>query len=114
MEVINIAKMSPFGHLIDAIDRKKKFIIVAIDEQGTAAQLKTIPALIVAEDVIWVSDDGDQPRRLKLLLDPSSLWWGDNGGQSDTREWRETDGGIRCCINQEILLLNPYLLRRGL
>ena len=52
--------------------------MVAIDEQGTAAQLKTIPALIVAKDVIWVSDDGDQPRRLKLLLDPSSLWWGDN------------------------------------
>ena len=80
------------------------------DEQGTASQLKTIPVLIFAGAVIWDSDDGDQPRRLKLLLDPLSLWWGDNGGLSNTRARRETGGRPHCSIDQEILLLNPYLL----
>lgn len=89
------------------VDREKKSITVAIDEQGTGAEVKTIPALIFAEAIIWDANYGDPPRRFKLLLDPLSLWWGDTRGQPYSRTWRETGGGIHCSTDEEALLLNP-------
>ena len=91
------------------VDREKEFVTVAVDQQGTGTETKTIPAMIFAEAVVWDANHGDPPRQFKLLLDPLSLWWGDTKGQPLTRSWSETGGGLQCSTNEDALLLNPSL-----
>ena len=89
------------------VDRKNESITVTTDAHGTGTEIKTIPALIFADAVIWDANYGVPPRRFKLVFDPLSLWWGDNEGQPYSPTWRPAGGGIPCSTNEEALLLNP-------